>query len=123
MAASQDNVPKMYRRKEIEMNEIESIFTLEFWLIFAVEILFGIVIATILWLLRKYEFLPDDPGSSVVWLVVGVGGTVAISSSIIGWVNVIYLAAFFIATGAPQGIYTVVAIVDAKRREISKAVK
>ena len=105
------------------MNEIESIFTLEFWLIFAVEILFGIVIATILWLLRKYEFLPDDPGSSVVWLVVGVGGTVAISSSIIGWINVIKLALLFIATGAPQGAYTLAAIVDAKRRKIVDKVK
>ena len=105
------------------MNEIELSLTLEFWLIFALAALFGILFAAMLWLLRKYEFLPDDPGSSAVWVVVGVGCTVALSGFVIGWINVIKLALLFIATGAPQGAYTLAAIVDAKRRKIVNRVK
>lgn len=105
------------------MNEIEASFTVEFWLILVIVALFGVAFAAMLWLLRKYEFLPDDPGSSVIWVVVGVAVPVALSGFVNGWISVIRLALIFIAAGIPQGIYTVIAIVDAKRRKIAEPVK
>lgn len=83
-------------------------------LILAILIAFGLIFDR---LVGRIEADDPDHGYTAIWVVVGVGVTVALISPIIGWMNALIVIAGFIASGVPMILGSIRRHLESRRRD------
>ena len=94
---------------------IQGVFTAQFGLLWLLALVFGVCFAVLVTFARKHEILPTNPGDSAGFVVIGVAGTGFIAGFWIGWLPVVELMLFFMASGVPMLVESKISEVAFKR--------